>query len=283
MNTQSPGDARAQLETQLVRLLNILNWIDARWQEKVTIEQRHQQLVPLKTRWGVLALVLWTVGLVIALFTIGAPVMNAMFNLFLPNVTAEWADANTGIVITVMLAIPLAVSVGLAFLIVLLRNKLILPWQLARLGRINQQRETHNVSVEREWQRVYALLNQASRDLEAHLGGEFEFPQKYLNQDAVSFCVVAVRDHRARTVIDAINLYVRERTDEQRHAEYLAASERLRKTQAVGNVVNAVMQGAMISTVRQEGKASRAAQAAANSRIEEQLKKPVDVYVKRRW
>lgn len=266
-NTQQSGDNRAQLEGLLSYLQNLLRYIDARWQEKTAIAQRYQPLKPLNRKWGFLPFVLWTVGLVVLLTAIGTPIIQAWAKadayaqgrIFYPNIQP---------LTLVILGIPVALILALAILLV--RNKLVLPRLHARAERINQQRRTHNQAVSAEEQQVDAQLNQASRDFAANIGNEF--PQAYLYDEAVGFCLRMVRNHRAITIHDAINLYETERHRqrmENMQAWQLAEAQRMRRLMAVGTVVNAAMQGAVIGTLRHEGAQTRAA-----------LSKPVNVNVR---
>jgi hypothetical protein len=162
------------------------------------------------------------------------------------------------------------VALILATAIVLVRNKLILPRQNGRAERINLQREAHNDAVWAEEQQVDAQLNQASRDFATSIGTRF--PQAYLYDEAVVFCLQMVQNHRAASVSDALNLYdteLKHRQIQDMHAAQLAETQRMRKQAAVGNVINAAMQGAVIGTLRHEGAHTRAA-----------LKKPVTVNVR---
>ncbi|MCC3272809.1 hypothetical protein MUK71_12215 [Arthrobacter zhangbolii] len=266
-NTHQNGDARAQLEGFLSHLQNLLRYIDARLQEKGTIAQRYQPLEPLNPKWGILPLVLLTVGLVVLLTAIGTPIIQA------------WAKAdayaqgqifysNIQPLSVAILASPVALA--LASAIWLVRNRLVLPRLHARTEQINQQRVTHNQAVSADEQRVDAQLTQASRDFASDIGNRF--PQAYLYDEAVGFCLQLVRDHRASTIHDAINLYETERYRqrmENLQAWQLAEAQQTRKLMALGTVVNAAMQGAMIGTVRHEGAQTRAA-----------LRKPVNVNVR---
>lgn len=256
---QHTSDDRAQLEARLAYLLTLLRWIDARWHEKAAIAQKYQQLIPVKKRWGALALSLWAIGLVVASFTIGAPVTGALYEVvFAPFFDLTWAEAHQGAMIAMMLAVPIALSVALAFLIVSLRNTVILSAQHARAERINKQREIHNDGVQVEEQRVDAQLYQASRDFATHIGDSF--PQKYLYEEDVAFCLTLVQNHRATTVPEVINLFETERHRqrmEDLQAWQLDEARRTRKLVAVGTVVNAAMQGAIIGTLRDEGRQTR--------------------------
>jgi hypothetical protein len=266
-NIQQTGDGRAELETWLAYLLNLLRWIDARWQEKTSIAQRHQPLILLKKKWGFLPFALWVVGLVVLLTVIGTPILQAWAkaeayaqgSIRYPNIQAP----NVGI-----LMIPVALIIAVA--IVLVRNKLVLPRLHAHAERINQPRRAHNQALLVEEQQLDVQLNQASHDFAANIGDKF--PKAYLYDEAVGFCVQMVRNHRATSIPEAINLYETERHHQRVEnllAWQAAEAQRTRKLAAVGNVVQAAMQGAVIGTIRQEGAQTRAA-----------LRKPVNIKVR---
>lgn len=279
-NVQWPEDTRAGLVNRLVYLRDILRWIDSRWQDKIAIEQRYQALAPTKRKWGFLPFALWAAGLTILLTKIATPLLQsrakadayAQGKIYYPNIQ----EINVGI-----LAIPVAVL--LTFLILLFRNKLILPKHNARIEVLNQQRDTHNEAVWAEEQRVNDQLNQAARDLAAHRGNSF--PQAYLYDDAVAFCVEAVNNHRASSVEAAINLYEEARHRqrvEDAQADMLAEQQKMRKLQAVSAVIGGIQQGAAIGAIRQQGAQTRAANSADNNRLIDAINKPRTVTFKRR-
>ncbi|CEA08789.1 hypothetical protein BN1051_02147 [Arthrobacter saudimassiliensis] len=266
-NTQQSGDARAQLEGTLTYLQNLLRFIDARWQEKIAIAQRYRPLKPLHKKWGLLPFALLTVGVVVLSTAIGTPIIQAWAKAE-AYAQGQFHYPNIQPLSVGILAIPVALILALA--IVFARNKVVLPHLNARIQRANQQRETHNQAVSVEEQHVDAQLGQASRDFATNIGDRF--PQAYLYDEAVSFCLQVVRNHRAIALHEAINLYETERHRqrmENMQAWQLAEAQRTRKLMAVGTVVNATMQGAVIGTIRREGAQTRAA-----------LSKPVDVNVR---
>jgi hypothetical protein len=281
-NLQGHNDPRTALVNKLAYLHGWLLWVEERWQQKSAIAQRYQALVPFKKKWGVLAFVLWAVGLTVASFTVASPVTAVVFNTVLgPLFTKEWIEANVGTAIMIMIATPVAVSVGLALLITMLRNKLLLPWQHSRTHRTNEQREAHNKAVWIEEQEVNAQLTQAGADFSSQIGTWY--PRAYLYEEAVTFCVRAVQNHRANDISTALNLYETElhrARVEDNQAAILAEQQRTQRLITVGNVINAALAGAAIGTIRHEGARTRAASAAW---IKEQIKKPRTVYVKKRW
>lgn len=263
----------------------LLRWIDDRWQAKAAVAGKYQPMVPFKKKWGVLALALVAIGLTVVLFTVASPILERVYQALLgPFITEDWANANTGVTVAIMFGVLFALSLVLAFAIVLLRNKLVLPKQHAWAEQVNRQRDASNSAVRAEEQQIDAQLQQAGHDFAQNIGTGF-FPEAYRYEDAVVFCIQAVQNHRADSVGQAINLYESElsrRRVEDMQAEQLAEAQRARKLQAVGNVINATMQGAAIGTMRAEGQANRAAGAANTARITEELKKPQTVYLKKR-
>lgn len=137
--------------------------------------------MPLKKNWGVLPLLLWSVGLTIASFTVGSPVLDLVYRLVLGP-----------------FAIPVTISLGLAFLIVRAWNRFVLPRQNARIQDANQHRKNHNAAVRAEEQQVDARLTRAGQDFATHIGTEF-FPQAYTYPEAVAFCAEIVKNHRANS------------------------------------------------------------------------------------
>ena len=285
-NLQGHNDPRTALVSKLVYLHGWLQWVEDRSQQKAAIARRYQALALFAKKWGVLAFVLWAVGLTIASFTIAAPVTDVIVfkTLIGPLVTEEWARANVGATVAIMIAAPVAVSVGLALLITVLRNKLLLPWQHSRTHRTNEQREAHNTAVWIEEQEVNAQLTQAGADFASQIGSWY--PKAYLYEEAVVFCAEAVQNHRANDISTALNLY---ETDlhrarvENNQAELLAEQQRTQRLIVAGNVINAALTGAAIGTIRHEASRTRAANAANAVGISEQLKKPRTVHLKKGW
>lgn len=280
-NLQGHNDPRTALVSKLAYLHGWLLWVEERSQQKAAIAQRYKALVPLPKKWGILALLLWAVGLTVAAFTIASPVTEIVFKTILdPLISIEWAKANTGAALMILIATPVALSVGLALLITMLRNKLLLPWQHSRAHRTNEKREAHNKAVWIEEQEVNAQLTQAGADFSSQIGTWY--PRAYLYEEAVTFCAHAVQNHRANDISTALNLYETElhrARVEDNQAAILAEQQRTQRLITAGNVVNAFLTGAAIGTIRHEGARTRAANAAW---ITEQIKKPRTVHVKRR-
>ncbi|TFD61703.1 hypothetical protein E3T39_06630 [Cryobacterium suzukii] len=276
MNTQQAGDARAQLETRLAYLHNVLRWIDVWSQEKTAITQRYRPLAPLKDKWRLLPFALWAAGLLLVLTVIGTPIIQAQAK------AAAYAEGsirypNIQMLNVAILMIPVALVLALAVL--LMRNKLILPLLHGRAERINKKRAAHNEPVRAEEQIVLAKLNQASRDIAAHIR---DFPQAYMYDEAVGFCVQMVRNHRATSISEALNLFETERHRqrmENMQAWQLAEAQRTRKLVAVGNVVNAALTGAAIGSIRQEGARTRATNTANHAATRSHITKEFN----KRW
>lgn len=282
---QGHDDPRTTLVSKLTYLHGWLRFVNERWQQKATIAQSYQPLMPFKKKWGISSIVLGSVGLTLALFTVATPVTDLLYKIALePFISAEWAEANTGVAMILMLTIPVVVSVGLAILIVYLRNRFLLSMQHSRAKRINQQREAHNQAVWAEEKQVNAQLKQAGQDFSDQIGTWY--PQAYLYEEALAFCTQVIQNHRAKDIEGALNLYETElhrQRVENNQAALMAEQQRTQKLMIVGNVMNAALTGAAIGSIHQQGQQTRAANAANAARITEQLKKPVNVNVRKRW
>lgn len=282
-NSQRSSDPRTALVGNLTHLREALRAQEELWRRKSAIAGNYQTLETLKKKWGVLSIVLWTIGFAIAAFTIASSVTNVIYGTILgPFFTEEWANANTGIAVTILIGLPIVLSAGLAVLVVFVRNRFVLHVQWSRAHRINQQRKTHNQTVWAEEQKVNGQLKQVGKDLSESIGNWY--PQNYLYDEAVSYCAQAINNHRANTITDAIEVYEKElhrQRMENLQAWDLAEQQRTQKLVAVGNVMNAALTGAAIGTMRQEGKRTRASNAANAARVTEQLRKPVKVRKRR--
>lgn len=197
----------------------------------------------------------------------------------------------------------LAASFVLAWLIRLVRNKVVLRRQHASVDRTNQQIDQHNAQVaESNWAVEVsnagvhdALLQLDSQRTEAAIGlyeiVTDRYPMTYLYDEAVGFCLQMVRGHRANTVGEALNLYETEL--HRRRMENLAqaqVAEQQRATQMamLGNIINAAGHAMTASAVRSQAEASRhAAQSAAaatqqtirdeSKKVREQMSRPVKI------
>ncbi|TGD12071.1 hypothetical protein EB836_06455 [Brevibacterium sp. S111] len=251
------SDPRTALVQRLGYLHQLLQYIDAQWRAKAALGQRYQAPVPLKRRWRT-----W----VVLLIAVGAGIVYiAGFTTF---------DAAIAI-------LPAALLIG--FLVLLLRNRVVVPKQHAIAERENERREQSNAAVRAEEQQIDGQLVQAGRDLAQRVGTDF-YPEAYRHEEAVAFCAQAVQNHRANSITAALNLYETElhrRRVEDMHAAQLAEAQRATKMQAAGNVINAAMTGAAIGTIRAEGAATRRANAANASRVAEAAKQPRTVHVKK--
>jgi uncharacterized membrane protein YhiD involved in acid resistance len=283
-NAQGHDDPRTALVSKLTYLHGWLRFVNERWQQKATIAQRYQTLMPFKKKWGIPFIMLGFVGVTLALFTVAAPVTDLLYKIALePLIAEEWAAANTGVAIILMLAVPIVVSAGLVILVVYLRNRFLLSRQHARAEGINQQREAHNQAVWAEEKQVNAQLKQAGQDFSTQIGNWY--PQAYLYEDALVFCTQVIQNHRATDIEGALNLYETElhrQRVENNQAALMAEQQRTQKLMIVGNVMNAALTGAAIGTIRQQGQQTRAANAANAARITDQLRKPVDVNIRKR-
>lgn len=279
-NVKQPDDPRAALVQRLTFMHDLLRWINERWQAKAVIAQRYQALMLLPKKWGFGRYALWVGILTAGMAFIGTIVFRAIGRAELEE-QGRSSLVNMQPLTVAILAFPVALFLALGVL--LLWNKVLLPKQGTRVQRINGQRKAHNETVWSEEHQVDAQLKQAGQNLAQHIGNSF--PQAYLHEDAIVFCIHVVRNHRANDVTSALNLYETElhrQRVENTQAAQLAEAQRARKLQAVGNVMNAAATGAAIGAVRSEGRANRAASAANAARVTEQLKKPRTVHVKKR-
>ncbi|AXJ11423.1 hypothetical protein [Arthrobacter sp. PM3] len=276
-NLQGHSDPRTALVSKLNSLHKGLQRVEDLKRQKVAWARPDQPLAPLPEKWGVLAFLVWAVVLTVASFTVAHPVTDVILKAVLtPLMPLEWAEANVGTAIVIMLAIPVILSAGLALLITVLRNKLLLPWQYSRTVRSNQDRQAHNEANSREFWKNYGSLAAAESDLAAEAGTWY--PQAYLHEDAVAFCALAVKNHRANDITAAINLY----EAELQHAALLDEQERTRALMLWDSMENAANARATTDAIRQEGARTRAAYDANAARVSEQLRKPQTVYVKKR-
>lgn len=274
---QGHNDPRAELVSKLADLHGWLQWTEERKQQQAFIAQKYQNLVPIAKKWGSRTLLLGTLVLTIASFTVAKPaadlVLKNVLNFLIP---LEWAKENLGLAIVIMFAAPVVLSAAVAALIMLLWNKVLLPWRNSRANRTNEVRESHNRAVWNEHQKINAQLRQADRDLPAKIGTWY--PRAYLYEDAVAFCVSAVQNHRANDITAALNLYETER----HQAAMLAEQERTQMLVMMGNMQNDANARAANAAIRQEGAMSRTAASVNASRVAESLKQPRTVYFKRR-
>ena len=275
-NLQGSNDPRAALVNKLTNLHSGLRRVEDLKQQQLAVYKRRQPLVPVPTKWGILAVLLWAVGLTVASFTVASAVTDVIFKTILdPLISIEWAEANVGTALIIIIATPVALSVGLALLITMLRNKVLLPWLHSRALRSNQAREANNKAVSKEEWSIGGQLAQVENDL-AQTGTWY--PRAYLHEDVVAFCALAVQNHRANDITAAINLY----EDDQRHVELLAEQQRTQAFIALSDFQNAANARATNEAIRQDGARTRANHDANAARINEQLKKPQTVYVRKR-
>lgn len=234
---------RFELSSWLSDLLKLTQNIEAGWARKAQIEQQYAaQLKPNKKPWRLImgALLTWVVS---------------------------WPL--TFVVQNGLVLIPLSIAGGVAA--VMIYNRKFLP----------KRNEVVQAANNEIWKRCTAELAPVNQQLDDD-GAAFtqrfaqHFPNDYAYSDAVAFCLKAVQNHRADSVGSAINLYEQELHQqrlEQTQEAILEEQARTRRQQAVGMVVNTVMQGATISAIRSEGAANRAAGAASASMFRDELRK----------
>ena len=110
------------------------------------------------------------------------------------------------LIVTVLASpITIGLGIGLGFLIVSVRNRR-LPRAIANVERINRERAEHNAPVEAELRHMLHDLDRMQSDY-AHARVPDWYPVSYLFEDALRFCIGMLRDHRASSVQEAVNLY----------------------------------------------------------------------------
>lgn len=273
---------REELVAWMNSVRGLLRFIDQRSQRKAEIANSYQSATPMKKNWGILAVVLWAVAFLVVLFTVGSVVLDAIYGAVLgPFISQEQGEANQGLMVVLMLALPVLVSVIMAVLVVLFRNLVLVRRQHARAQIVNQRHDEHNTKLRTEEREIDAELSHAGDELRENVLGVF--PEKYLYDDAVAYCTELVASHRANSIIEAINLYETEmhrRRIEDMHAAQLAEAQHHSRLQALGNVINAAGHAATSSAVRSERQKNRATNAA---RVRAQQNKPQRVEIKKPW
>ena len=241
MNTQSAAEQRAQLENWLNYLLNLLNRFETLDQQKRAISQQYQHDMPMSKKWGIWAIVLWAAGLTLAAFTFFSRLTGIVVSIVLfPFSNVEYGDPLEGLVRVLMWVTPIMLSVGLAILIVFLRNKIWLPKQHAKAKYLTEQRHQHNAHIRAQEQTIDQQLDQARHDFRAYIGNQF--PPDYLHIEAVSFCANRVRNQFADTLKEAINQYdemlYKQRMEDMASAQ-LREQTRAANAAQFGNMINA--------------------------------------------
>lgn len=231
MTTQQPAE-RSALVASLTDLYRLTRHIETRYEEKARIEgQFPPPQAPWKP-WGWKGYAISIIGSLVVLSGL------------LPDVG-----------ILSLLIYPLWPAVGIGIPIV---------WKKVIVPRGNVQRRQGNREVAARMREatagVDAELNEAGRVYATRFAANF--PEAYAYSDAVAYCAKSVRDHRADTVGQAINLYeteLHQQRLEQTQAQLLEEQQTARRQQAMQAVVGAALQGATIGAIRSEGAANRAA------------------------
>lgn len=276
MNNQDPAGHRAQLESWLNHLYELLHRVESLHEHKEVIAQSYEGYPEPPKKWGLRVTLLWAIGLMIFLSTVFSSITGVIARvLLLPFYSVETGDPLEGFVRMLVTVIPIALSIGLATVAVFLRNRFLMSKQQAKTQRLADQTRQHNASVQAEEQRIDAQLYQTVHDIDKHAGDKF--PQTYLHTEAVSFCLQMVQDHRAETVGQALNLY--EATLHQRCLENLTAAQleeqrRTTKVAMLDNIISAAGHGANWAETRNQGAATRAANTANAQRIVNTIKNP---------
>jgi hypothetical protein len=283
MSSNTPSAVeRADLEARLNRTLSLVRRLDTIERELDSTKQQYRLLarpaphVGEQKPWGTGSYWVWVGVLFGAWVLIGVPLVSKAWGA--AQKTFYYNSDLYGFVFMVSLG-ALAASFGLAWVIRFVRNRFVLRRRNAQVARTNQQIEQRNAQVA-ESNRGVEMFNAGIHNRLLQLDdqrndvavGLYEivadrYPMTYLYDEAVGFCLQMVRDHRADTVGEALNLYETEL--HRRRLENLAqaqVAEQHRATQMamLGNIINAAGHAATAATVRSQGEANRqAAQSAA--------------------
>ena len=233
------ADERQQLESRLSTLRVILRHLEELHEQRRAIYARHSHLYrPLAQPWGKGPwwLLYFAVGTLT--FIVWSVVGRAILQLADHN-----DDMGPFIVFALgMFVVPTIVAIVGASVIRSRYNKQGLPKKNAAIRDLNEQtRDRIEQMVGPEIATIDAEIQSASDSYSAY-GYVGFFPERYLNSADVTRCWEFVRDHRAFSVQQAINLLEEElhRTRmENFQAAQLAEQERARRTAQVGNLINA--------------------------------------------
>ncbi|MFV0428593.1 MAG: hypothetical protein ACK5KO_04085 [Arachnia sp.] len=246
-----PSDApmsRAELDRRLADLrATLLRMAQLHAQREDILRPHEGRYQPSAKKWRGAMYWLWVAILTGALLLIAFAIV---FRAYYAESLGTAGPPNPGLPL-LMLA-PFPVALVLAGAVVAVHD--------ARLPRVNRKRQSSNdeirseieSDVAAETEPIDAELRQIGLSIEPSMTGWF--PRSYCYEDAVGFCLGVVRDHRAATVEQALNLY--ETTRHQQRLENLASAQlaeqrRVAHLTMVGNVINAAGHAATIAAVNQ--------------------------------
>lgn len=271
MSAQHEGQTRAELEQRLGGLFHLLQRFEGLQDQKAAAYGRYAHLyAAYKKTWGAKMYWLWvligTVALTVVAVIVIVGTMTAWSSSHRYDTAAQPPFGVVGLLLT-----PLPVALILAAVLVLVRNGRV-PAANARIQSFNE-----NVALKigelaaPEVAPLDAQIAHTRNDYVAHYGEWF--PEKYRNSEDVRTCWQIVHDGRATTLPEAVNALV-----EDQHRQYLrdvaaaqlAEMRRATRVAQLNGVINATMHGAMIGTVVDQGKKTRAS---LNAPVTVRLKK----------
>lgn len=219
--TTHPID-RAELVALLAELYTLTQRIESDYEEKARIEGQFPEPKPPLKPWG------WkgfAVSIVVSLIVLSRIL------------------SNLGILANLIYLLWPAVGIGIPIL-----------WNKSLVHRANERRQQSNrelaVRVRDATADVDAKLVESGRVYATRFASMY--PEAYVYSDAVAFCVNAIRNHRADSVGESINLYETERHRqrlEQNQEQMLEEQHLIRRQQAGQAVVNAALQGATLGAI----------------------------------
>lgn len=264
-------DQRSELLASLRYLNDLLRHIDDRWRQRAAIEQRYELLMPLKQPWGRAKLLpvsaAIAAGLILMAVVIGTPVLQARVNAEAQYQGQMFVPVIEPFRVFIM-ATPVALVLGLplAWVTIRLRNRRV-PRANKVIHQANLEREERNADTYVQHVRVDAELTAASSAFQGLRVYDW-YPQRYLYEEALTFCIGMVQDHRAHTVADALNLYEetlhRQRVENAQLA-LVAEQRKLQRLQIVSTAISTSMQASQLAATRDAAQAARRAEAAASA------------------
>lgn len=260
MSTQHDDHTRAELEQRLGGLYHLLQRFEGLQDQKAAVFQRYSHLYSaFKKTWGAKMYWLWVL--------IGTAALTVVVFIAIVGTMSAWSAGQRNdpgsqppVGVVGLLLTPLPVALVLAGVLVLVHNGRV-PAANARVQARNENTARRITELAApETAPLDAQLAQARSDYAAHYAEWF--PERYRNSDDVRACWQIVHDGRATTLPDALNALV-----EDQHRQYmrdvaaaqLAEQRRATRVAQLNGVINATMQGAMIGTVVDQGRKTRAA------------------------
>jgi len=268
--------SRAELVNKLITLRDALERKRVLTRHKKSNTEARRTLLLEPGTWGRWAFLAWTVLFAVLAFTGAAPVTDAFYQAALsPLVSKDWMEAHIPSAIAIMLVTPVIGAALLALTVTVLRNLLILPLQRNLVIRANVKRKIDNDMLANQMGTIRKELDKANTTI---YGSAVWYPEAYLNEDALNFCATAVKDHRASDIPTAINLY----EAELQHRALMAEQERLRGAIMIQGLMNDMNTRSVQNTIREEGARTRTSHDAAAARVNDQLRKPQTIHLRRR-